>query len=257
MDYPLVSAIVLCYNQARFVRECLDAVKLQDYPNLELIVNDDASKDDSAAVIQQWLAGSGLRYRFLRSEANQGLCRSLNNAIRQAQGKYLAGIAADDAWLPGKLIHQVELMEKLPAKVGVLYGDALQMDESGRPLDKRFIGSYRSFASMPQGQMETVLWEGNFIPAMTTLIRRECHDRVGLYDETLFYEDWDMWLRLAREYEFAYSDRVSARYRVVSTSMMQTQMGRILDSACQVCHKHLTQYKLRPGPRRAAARSAS
>ena len=96
MQYPLVSAIVLCYNQARFVTECLEGVKAQNYPNLELIVNDDASKDDSASVIQAWLAQGGIPHCFLRNQTNQGLCRSLNNAISQSRGKYTAGIAADD-----------------------------------------------------------------------------------------------------------------------------------------------------------------
>jgi glycosyltransferase involved in cell wall biosynthesis len=252
MEYPLVSAIVLCYKQARFVRECLEAVKLQNYPNLELIVNDDASDDGSAEVIEPWLAGCGIPHKLLQNEVNLGLCRSLNNAISQARGKYIAGIAADDIWLAGKLLRQVEIMETLSSRVGVLYSDALQMDENGKPLQRRFIETYRCFETMPQGDIQTSLWEGNFIPAMTTLIRRECFDKVGLYDETLYYEDWDMWLRIAREFEFAFSDQISATYRMVSTSMMQTQIAKILDSACQVCRKHLKNYKMEPGSRRAA-----
>ena len=64
MRYPLVTAIVLCYNHARFVVECLESVKAQNYPNLELIVNDDASRDDSAAVIQAWLSKNNIPHRF-------------------------------------------------------------------------------------------------------------------------------------------------------------------------------------------------
>jgi hypothetical protein len=254
MPYPLVSALVLCYNQARFVAECLEGIRAQHYPNLEVLVNDDASRDGSAAVIRAWLERSGMPHQFLRSHANQGICRSLNNLLGQARGKYIAGIAADDVWLPGKLLAQVEMMERLPAKVGVVYSDALQMDETGQLLQQRFIKTYRSFEKMPEGNIHHVLWEGNFIPALATLIRRDCYQRVGLYDESLFYEDWDMWLRLARCFEFAYSEQISAKYRVVATSMMQSQSQRILDAVCQVCRKHLQGGSLDSEARRAAVR---
>jgi glycosyltransferase involved in cell wall biosynthesis len=253
MQYPLVSAIVLCYNQARFVIECLEGVKAQQYPNLELIANDDASQDGSVAVIQAWLAESGIRHRFLRNQTNQGLCRSLNNAISQSRGKFISGIAADDVWLPGKLRAQVEIMERLPGRYGVLYTDALQMNEHGKILEGRFIERYRRFGKMPEGNIYVTLWKGNFIPAMTTLIKRECYEKVGLYDEALYYEDWDMWLRIARGFEFAYSNEISAKYRIVSTSMMQSQANRIVDAGCQICRKHLRAANLEHDAKTAAA----
>jgi len=231
----------------------LESVKAQNYPNLELIVNDDASKDDSASVIQAWLAQSGIPHRFLRNQTNQGLCRSLNNAISQSRGKYTAGIAADDVWLPGKLLTQVERMERLPERCGVLYTDALQMDEQGNLLEGRFIDVYRRFEKKPEGNISSSLWKGNFIPAMTTLIRRECYEKVGLYDEALYYEDWDMWLRISRCFEFAYADEVSAKYRIVSTSMMQSQGNRMIDAGCQICLKHLRAANLGHDTRTAAA----
>ncbi len=254
MPYPLVSAVVLCYNQARFVTECLEAVKEQNYPNLELIINDDASSDDSASVIEAWLGKSDMPHRFLRQEKNQGLCRSLNNALSHSRGKYISGIAADDVWLPGKLLAQVELMERLPEKVGVVYSDALQIDENGNALDQRFIEMQRHFEAMPEGKIHRVLWEGNYIPAMTTLVKRECYERVGWFDEALFYEDWDMWLRISQCYDFAYLDKITAKYRIVSTSMIQSQPNRVRDAVCQVCLKHLKTVNLDSETRRAAAR---
>ena len=226
--------------------ECLESVRQQDYPNLELIVNDDASKDESASVIGAWLAKSPIPHRFLRNQINLGLCRSLNNALSHARGKYISGIAADDVWLPGKLHSQVRRMEQLPDSVGVLYTDALQMDEQGRGLEGSFIPVYRRFDKMPEGNIYQTLWKGNFIPAMTTLIRRQCYEVVGLYDERLYYEDWDMWLRIAHRFEFAYGSEFSARYRIVSTSMMNKHLDRIIDAICQVCLKHLTTFQLDP-----------
>jgi len=239
MQYPLVSAIVLSYNQAQYVVECLEGIKAQNYPHLELIVNDDASRDDSVAVIQGWLSQNNIPYCFLKNETNSGICRSVNNTMRQAHGKYVSGIAADDVWLPGKLLNQVEILEKLPEKVGVVYSDALQMDENGRLLPDKFIATHRRFETMPSGNIHNILWQGNFIPAMTTLIRRSCFEKVGLYDESLFYEDWDMFLRISRHFDFIYSDEVSAKYRIVTTSAVRSQYGRILEAMCGVCLKHL------------------
>jgi len=252
MQHPLVSAIVLCYNQARYVVECLEGIKAQNYPNLELIINDDASGDDSAAVIQGWLFQNNIPYCFLKNETNVGICRSVNNAMKQAHGKYISGIAADDVWLPGKLRTQVEMLEKLPEKVGVVYSDALQMDENGRLLPDRFIATHRRFDTMPAGNIHNILWEDNFIPAMTTLIRRSCFERVGLYDETLFYEDWDMFLRIARCFDFAYSDEVSAKYRIVTTSAVRAHYGRLLEAMCGICLKHLREDNLDREARRLA-----
>jgi glycosyltransferase involved in cell wall biosynthesis len=254
MQYPLVSAIVICYNHARFVTECLEGVKAQHYPNLELIVHDDASRDDSVAVIKAWLARCDIPNRLLIQEKNQGVCRSLNHALSYASGKYVSGIAADDVWLTGKLLKQVELMERLPDKVGVVYSDALQIDEEGKPLSWNFIEGHRRFKAMPEGNIHNVLWEGNFIPSMTTLVRRSCYDQTGLFDETLFYEDWDMLLRLSHWFDFVYSPEVSAKYRFVATSMARSQRARMLDATCQICAKHLDQGYLLPDARRLALR---
>ena len=256
MEHPLVSALVLCYNQAQYVVECLEAIKAQNYPNLEIVVNDDASKDDSVAVIETWFARNNISHRLLKNQTNQGICRSLNNAVRNSRGKYLSGIASDDVWLPGKLRNQVEWMERLPEKVCLVYSDALQMDERGNLLPGRFIGvdgRHDSSQPMPQGDVHLALWKGNFIAPMTTLIRRGCFDKVGLYDETLFAEDWDMWLRLSRHYEFAFSPEVSAKYRIVTTSATRKNFGRLVDDMCRTCLKHLQSGDLAPEARRAAS----
>jgi GT2 family glycosyltransferase len=119
------------------------------------------------------------------------------------------------------------MMESLPGTTGVLYSDAYLMDETGNPLRKRFIETYRQFDRMPDGDIHALLWEGNFIPAMATLIRRSVFEEVGLYDENLFYEDWDMWLRISEHYQFAYFPRPTAKYRVSRTSMSKASVDKM------------------------------
>ncbi len=219
---PLVSLIVVCYNQAPYLEECLESVKRQTYRNLEIIVIDDCSHDGSVAVIKDWLARNDLKTTLLVHSVNVGVCRTFNEALAHSRGKYISVIAADDVYLPDKFETQVRLFEKLPATVGVVYGDAWQIDEHGDPLPDKFIESHRKFPSMPEGRIFDVLLEGNFIPAMSALIRRSCFQTVGPYDELLIYEDYDMWLRLSRDYEFAFSPVISAKYRVVPNSVTRT-----------------------------------
>ena len=216
---PLVSAIVLCYNQSRYVRETLASVKAQTYPAVQLILVDDCSADDSVPVIERWLRETGTECEFIRHRQNQGICKSLNEALTVARGKYISMTAADDLWLPDKLARQVEIMDSESDHVGVLYSDAFQIDERGQLLPEMFIAAHRKLPEMPQGRILDTLLVDNFIPGMTALIRRSCYDRIGLYDETLPWEDWDMWLRIARRYSFLFSPAPSAKYRVHDKSL--------------------------------------
>jgi len=216
--FPLVTAFVGCYNHSRFVEECLDSVRRQTYPNLQVIIFDDCSKDNSVSVIDAWPKKHRLDWQFIPHARNIGICASLNEVLRLARGKYISMVAADDVWLPDKTTRQVEMMEQLPEDVGVLYSDAFQIDENGHGLPQMFIETHRKFVAPPEGFLFDVLWEGNFIPAMTTLIRRECFTQVGTYDEDLCFEDWDMWMRISRTFRFAYDKIPAAKYRIVSRS---------------------------------------
>ncbi|HEY1921672.1 MAG TPA: glycosyltransferase [Tepidisphaeraceae bacterium] len=250
---PLVTAIVLCYNHARFVVEALEGVKSQTYTNIQLLIIDDRSTDDSVAVIEKWIAANNLDCTFVRHEKNMGLCRSLNEAVSLSRGEYISLVAADDVWLPHKIAMQVEMLEKLPRKVGVAYTDAFQIDEHGNVLPKRFIEDHRrSLTSPPTGDVQEQLWRGNFVPAMSTLVRSEVYKTIGGYDETLAYEDWDFWLRASRQYEFAYSPEISAKYRVLATSMIRTRQDEIRKSVRRIYLKNLEAGDLPPAIQRTA-----
>src|ERR1035437_9840246 len=99
---PLVSMIVLSYNQCRYVLETLESVKAQTYNATQLIIVDDCSSDDSVATIEHWLQENRIHCAFIRHKENQGICKSLNDALAVANGKYISMIAADDVWLPDK-----------------------------------------------------------------------------------------------------------------------------------------------------------
>jgi glycosyltransferase involved in cell wall biosynthesis len=223
---PLVSAIALCYNHSAFVVQCLESIRAQTYPNIELIIMDDCSTDDSVAIIENWISRQGIDCTFVVHRQNQGLCRTLNEAIRLAHGEYISLIATDDTWLPGKLSRQVAMMESAADSVGVVYSDAYQINDHGERLPDMFMDGYRRFLAVPEGDLKERLVVGNFIPAMTTLIRRTVYERVGYYDELLLFEDWDFWLRVAEHFTFAFSPYPSANYRILPTSMARTMLGQ-------------------------------
>ena len=231
---PLVSAIVTCYNQSPFVVETLESVKAQTHKPTQLIIVDDCSSDDSVAVIENCVRKNGIDCTFIRHQKNQGVCKSLNDVLAVVTGKYVSMIASDDVWLPDKIARQVEIMESQSEHVGVLYSDAFQMDEHGCSLPNMFIAAHRNLPEIPQGQILDVLLEGNFIPGMTTLIRRSCYAKVGLYDEKLPWEDWDMWMRIARHYSFLYSPTPSAKYRIHDASLSRSDPERFVKESLRI-----------------------
>jgi glycosyltransferase involved in cell wall biosynthesis len=234
---PLVSMVVLSYNQSQFVVETLESVKAQTYKPTQLIIVDDCSSDDSVVTIERWSQANAMDHTFIRHQKNLGICKSLNDALAAATGKYVSMVASDDLWLPDKIALQLELMESQPEHVGVVYSDAFQMDEQGRLLPDKFIAAHRNLPEMPQGQILNVLLDGNFIPAMSTLVRRSCYDEVGLYDESLPWEDWDMWLRIARRYSFVYSPTPSAKYRRHQRSLSRSNHAAMLKGSIKTCLK--------------------
>jgi glycosyltransferase involved in cell wall biosynthesis len=241
---PLVTVIATCFNHERFVVECLESIRAQTYPNVQLIIADDCSSDGSVALIKDWVSRTGTACTLVLHDQNQGVCRTRNETLSHALGTYVSSLSTDDTWFPEKLAVQVEQLERLPPSFGVTYGDAHLTDVDGKLLPATFFTKVRAdrfFDEPPDGDVFAKLLQVNFVPAMTTMVRRECYEAVGPYDESLAYEDWDMWLRLARRYEFAFSPYVSARYRVHRSSLWHTLGSRTWESDIRILRKHLGQ----------------
>ncbi|MBH2042331.1 MAG: glycosyltransferase [Comamonadaceae bacterium] len=247
---PAVTVIAVCFNHARFLTECLDSIAAQTFQGFQLIVTDDCSRDDSAQLIESWLARHRPDALFIRHGVNVGLCKTLNEALAEARGEFISMVATDDAWEPDKIERQLAAARQAGPQVAVVYSDASRMNEDGVRLEKNFIESHTPECTRPSGQVFAELANRNFIPAMATLIRRQALVDVGLYDERLAYEDYDMWLRLAVRYEFVYVPALVARYRIVSTSMVRTIFAQPSP------HFHFTVYlicmKWLPGERLSA-----
>ncbi len=219
---PRVTVIALCYNHQRFLLETLESIHAQTFQDFELIVTDDASRDDSPAMIAAWLAAHRPDAAFIRHTANAGICRTLNEALALARGTYICMVATDDTWEPQRLAVQAAAFAGLPESVALVYSDAAEMDEQGVALPDNFIAHHRPGLAPPSGRVFSELADGNFIPAMSTTIRKSALAAVGGYDERLTYEDYDMWLRLAERFDIVFCPGTVARYRIVGSSMVRT-----------------------------------
>jgi glycosyltransferase involved in cell wall biosynthesis len=206
----LVSVVIPTYNYGQFVGEAIESVLSQTYRPLELIVVDDGSTDDTQEVLARFEG----RIHSL-SQENQGLSAARNAGIRLAKGEYLAFLDADDYWMPDKLARQVPVLECSP-DVGVIYcGMQMLWTETG---------ATRVQGCLPrwQGDIRRLLLEDNRVTGgpSAVLVRRECFDRVGLFDESIrSIQDRDMWIRISRHYHFAYVDEPLILYRLHGDNM--------------------------------------
>lgn len=240
MEKPLVTVGVASFNNADYLVDTLESIRQQDYPNWELIIVDDCSRDNSVEVAQNWLiAHPEVRGKIVLSNSNQGICATFNKSVQLAQGKYYSLIGSDDLYLPDKLSRQVAELEKLSAEYAVVYGDITNIDETGQPLFDNTIAGIDE--PHPEGEVYEAVLRRNFIPAMGQLVRVQVFEQVGLYDETLAYEDWDMWLRITKTFKVKYLPGVVARYRLHQRSISVARRLQLIESSTRLLEKHTGQ----------------
>ena len=140
-EYPLVSVLILFYNQEKFVEETLNSVLAQDYPYVEIITADDASTDGTVAVIKRYAAAHS-NIKPVLSTVNGGITKNCNNALQEATGKYLVFLGGDDLMLPGRITSQVQYFLQHP-DISVCCTD-IQIFYDGQP-HKNFVYRNREF----------------------------------------------------------------------------------------------------------------
>lgn len=223
MNQPLVSVICVCYNHARFVVEALDSVVNQTYKNIELIVIDDGSDDGSGKIIKQWVAQHPATIMLLNGK-NLGYCITFNKAFRFAKGDYIIDLSADDLLLPQRIEEGVKLFQSQGLNCDVIFSDARYIDKQGKELHLH--SDNFPHDSIPQGEIYKDLIKRYFICSPTMMIRKEVLVKLNGYDESLAFEDFDLWIRASRDYEFYYSPNVFVKKRIVNSSLSKKQFTR-------------------------------
>lgn len=244
MENPVVSVVIPSYNSARWVGEAIESVLGQSFPDWELLLVDDGSTDNTRAVVARY---TDPRVRYIYQE-NQERSAARNRGVREAQGAFVAFLDADDLWLPEKLAEQVKVFEREPA-VGLVYAGTYVVEEDGRPFFQQRC-QHRGFVVRP------LLVEDNIVAgsASSAMVRRECFERVGYWDETLAVcEDWEMWLRIARSYLFDFVPQplVKVRTHGNNTQKQAEKMRRgTLDFFARVLANPALENEVRPLRRR-------
>lgn len=205
---PRVSILLTCYNHIDFLPACVQGVQEQTYTDYEIIAIDDGSTDGT----REWLAEHLAGHKIILSEQNLGTYASLNVALSHATGEFVAILNDDDLWAPEKLHRQVELFDTHP-KIGLVHTDGHFIDSNGKKIEGSPLGF--EFPRTATGDVLLDLLYQNKIIASAALVRRECFDKLGVFNADYFGSgDWEMWLRIAEQYQIGFVDEPLTSYRV-------------------------------------------
>ena len=201
---PEVSVIIPTYNRAHYICSAIQSVLNQTFEDFEIIVVDDASTDDTREIIDKF---EDERIYYIRHKKNRGGSASRNTGIKHSRGKFIAFLDDDDLWMRNKLEKQLDLINKT-SEIGVVYTGVLLINNSGQIISHK-IPSLR-------GNIFPDILKKNYVGSCSmVLVRKECFTRIGLFDENLpAGQDWDMWIRLAKRYQFDSVNEPLVLYRV-------------------------------------------
>ncbi len=237
MNTPLVSIICLSYNHERFVAEAIESVFRQTYSPIQLIVVDDHSTDQSASVIEDILSGHP-EVEFFPLASNEGNCKAFNRGFEKTKGEFIIDLAADDVLEPERVEKGLKALQEAGKDTGVHFSNAQLIDENGTSMGYHADRSQ----SIPQGDIYKEVLSRYFISTPTMMTRREVFEKLGGYDESLAYEDFDFWVRSSRYFRYIYSPEALVKRRVLTSSMGKNQYKRgsaQLASTLKVCEKAL------------------
>lgn len=229
-ENSLVSVVIPCYNHEQFIQDSIQSVINQTYENIELIIIDDGSKDDSVLKIREMIESCEERFvRFeFRNRANIGLSATLNEALEWCQGKYFSPLASDDQMLNSKTAIQVSFLEK-NIKIPALSAGVKLVDEDNKKIRK--CEDENKFYTFKE-----IIMHEHYLPAPTQMIRTDILRKVGGYNSDLLIEDWYMWLKLSINGEIYYMSNILCLYRIhssnTSKNLVKMQEGRLAVLNC-------------------------
>lgn len=209
MSTPLVSVVIPSYNHENFVQDSIQSVIDQTYQNIELIIIDDGSKDNSIVKIREMIELCKRRFvRFeFRSRDNKGLSSTLNEALDWCKGDFYSPIASDDMMLSNKILDQVELLIRNSEVVGV-FGAVQKINEKNEKLDE---------IRQPDKifEFDDLIYTEHFLPAPTQMLRLNALKEIGGYIEGMIIEDWYIYLKiLEKGNKILYKDDLYCYYRI-------------------------------------------
>ena len=225
-NQPLVSVPVITYNSAKFVLETLESIKAQTYQNIELIISDDCSADNTVELCQKWVEENKERFvrtQIITSDLNTGVSANGNRGRDACQGEWIKGIAGDDLLTPNCIADCVEYVQQHP-NIIYLFGkiEAFGANEEKNKYFSEHVFDYSFFNLDIEGQLERLVFEQNCVPASTCFYNRQKAIELGIRnDERIpLLEDWPKWIMiLGKRVKLEFMDKVLVLYRIHEKSL--------------------------------------
>ena len=210
---PRLSVIVANYNNAQYLPDCLNSVLCQTYQDLEILICDDCSTDDSLKVLKNYQQRYPDKIRILRNDRNQGATRPRHLAIIEASGEYLTTLDSDDYYCEKRKLESemaIVLQDRDTAGKDVMAYSNIRLVKS----DKTRIGESGNSDSIQEGYILNEIISRSCMIPRDFIFRKDIYFDVGGFDlQVPMYEDWDLKIRLAKQYEFRYSGAIGTAYR--------------------------------------------
>lgn len=209
MNKFLVTVGIALYNHENYIVKCLESVVKQSFNNIELIVIDDGSSDNSFEIAKKYLDNQDFNKNYkIYTRPNKGMCNTLNEIAQQAKGKYISFIGSDDYWMFNKIEEQVLFLENNP-NVALVHSNSIKVDKYNNE-----IGFLDSSLKENSGKLfESIIFGKGGINTPSHLYRTEIYKEIGYYDSTLRFEDTDFWLRLTKIYNVGFINEAHTYYR--------------------------------------------
>ena len=230
-EMPLVSVAIITYNQKKFLKECIESVLAQDYPNFEIVIADDGSNDGTQEMLEQYNVKYPGKFVLKLSKVNQGITNNSNLAHFGCSGKYIAWMGGDDLMLPGKLTAQVKYMEK-NKNCSISYHNLDVFDSDTGKVLKQFNNKRNAH----EGDIQKLLKYGTFNGACSTMVRTACTPKSGFNPIIPVASDWLYWVEtLDSGGEIRYINQVLGKYRRHRENITKKEHGQGI-SQCTVDH---------------------
>lgn len=205
----IVTVGVALYNHEKYIVKCLESVVKQSYSNIELIVIDDGSKDNSFQVAKDYLENQGYNKNYkIYTRSNKGMCNTLNEIAQQSSGKYISFIGSDDYWMVNKIEEQLEFLENNPDIV-LVHSNSKKVDENDKEIGFLDYSSKENSGNI----FKSIIFGKGGINTPSHLYKTEIYNTIGYYDASLKFEDTDFWLRLTKVFKIGFINKYHTYYR--------------------------------------------
>ena len=227
----VISVLIPAYNHEKYVTKTLDSILEDPFENKEIVIINDGSTDNTHAKIEAWIdKHRGDIPVTYKNQQNQGLTKTLNTLLQHARGDYLITLASDDYLLPGGLQKRYDYLQAHPQKYAV-FADCIVVDGDNNILHESGLFSLRHANRKKlltdKGIREEFI--SNFaVPGPVLMVRRDFYKKFGGYDEEMYMEDYDLYLKFAAADLIGFLDEKVSAYRLHETNMSSVNNAKFL-----------------------------